>query len=467
MYRSAYLIFAFLSLLDSAISQNGNNLWYFGNNAGLDFSLGYPVAVLDGALVTADNTATVSDPITGELLFYSNGVEVWNRNHDVMPNGHGLLGNWSGGTSAIAVKLPGNNQIYYLFTTDAFAWPNGLRYSIIDLELDNGLGDVTNQKNIIVNKRSTEKVAITRHANEIDYWIVTHTWNSDEYHVYGLNEQGLSQYPIISKIGLLHGGDSYNAMGQIAFSQDGLRLASAVYFTHFELFRFDPSNGQLSDQKILNGHLNAWGVQFSQNNDFLYATRWKNDEIIQFDLTSDDEDLINESMTIIGYATGPNSLYKAGYLQTGPDNRIYVAKYESQYLGAIENPNSKGLISNYIDNAVFLGGHTCQAGLANQVFSNTLLRLPSYDSDYIIGIPPIYVIYPNPNNGNFSVKVFESKEVTFELYSTDGKLVFQDKRLFNAFEETKYSMHLMSGNYTVRLIINERLHEQKLIILND
>jgi len=77
------------------------------------------------------------------------------------------------------------------------------------------------------------------------------------------------------------------------------------------------------------------------------------------------------------------------------------------------------------------------------------------------------MIYPNPNNGNFSVKVFESNEVTLKLYSTDGKLVFQDKRLFNAFEETKYSMHLMSGNYTVRLIINGRLHEQKLIILND
>jgi len=241
-------------------------------------------------------------------------------------------------------------------------------------------------------------------------------------------------------------------------------LASAVYFTHYELFRFDPTNGQLSDQKILNGHLNAWGVQFSQNNDFLYATKWKNDEIIQFDLTSDDEDLINESMTIIGNATGPNSLYKAGYLQTGPDNRIYVAKYESQYIGAIEKPNSKGLKSHYIDSAVFLGGRTCQAGLANPVSANTFLQLPNYDSD-INGKQPM--IYPNPNNGNFSVKVFESNEVTLKLYSTDGKLVFQDKRLFNAFEETKYSMHLMSGNYTVRLIINGRLHEQKLIILND
>jgi len=212
MYRSACLIIAFLSLLGSATSQNENDLWYFGNNAGLDFSLGYPVAVLDGALVTADNTATVSDPITGELLFYSNGVKVWNRNHDVMPNGHGLLGNWSGGTSAIAVKLPGNNQIYYLFTTDAFAWPNGLRYSIIDLELNNGLGDVTDQKNIVVQEISTEKVAITKHGNGVDYCIVTHPWNSDEYNGYRFNEQGLSQSPVISKIGLFHGGDSYNAM---------------------------------------------------------------------------------------------------------------------------------------------------------------------------------------------------------------------------------------------------------------
>jgi hypothetical protein len=384
MYKSLRLMLLFLCLQSIATSQNGYNKWYFGNNAGLDFSLGYPVALLNGSLVTADNSATVSDPQTGELLFYSNGVKVWDRNHNVMPNGNDLLGHWSGGTSAIGVKLPGNNQKYYLFTTDAFAWPNGLRYSVIDLEMNDGLGDVTNQKNILISNSSTEKIAIARHDNGKDYWIVTHPWNRDEYHVYLLTEQGLNPFPHISKIGLFHGGDSYNAMGQIAFSEDGSKLASAVYHTHYEIFNFDRTNGQLSDQIILSGHSNAWGVQFSKNKDFLYTTRWMSDEIIQFDLTSGVQDTINKSYTIIGKATSPNPLYKAGYLQTGPDNKIYVAKYDSEYLGAIVVVDDNGKDIMYVDEAVFLGGRTCQAGLTNPVLPVPLVEVLSVYFEYTV-----------------------------------------------------------------------------------
>jgi hypothetical protein len=63
--------------------------------------------------------------------------------------------------------------------------------------------------------------------------------------------------------------------------------------------------------------------------------------------------------------------------------------------------------------------------------------------------------------------VFESNEVIFELYSKEGKLVYNEKRTFIAFEEYRYLMQLMSGSYTIILVINNRFFENKLIILNE
>ena len=115
-----------------------SNNWYFGSNAGITFSSGAPVALTNGALTTTEGVATISDG-SGNLLFYTNGVTVWNRNHLTMTNGTGLFGDGSSTQSAIIVKQPGNTNIYYVFTSDNDAGPNGICYSIVDMNLSLGL----------------------------------------------------------------------------------------------------------------------------------------------------------------------------------------------------------------------------------------------------------------------------------------------------------------------------------------
>jgi len=66
-------------------SQKEANIWYFGENAGLDFNSGVPVALLDGQLNTREGCATISDK-NGNLLFYTDGITVWNRSHKIMQN---------------------------------------------------------------------------------------------------------------------------------------------------------------------------------------------------------------------------------------------------------------------------------------------------------------------------------------------------------------------------------------------
>jgi hypothetical protein len=83
-----YLFLVFLLFLfNQSFSQKEANTWYFGRNAGLDFSGGTPKVLKNGAMSAQEGSAVISDRISGELFFYSNGVNVWNRNHQMMPKG--------------------------------------------------------------------------------------------------------------------------------------------------------------------------------------------------------------------------------------------------------------------------------------------------------------------------------------------------------------------------------------------
>ena len=134
-------------------SQGEWNLWYFGDHTGLDFNLGVPFVLSNNAMYALGTTSSVADSM-GNLLFYSDGIYVYNRSHILMPNGSWLFGyGYPFGQGVFAVQMINYDSIYYLFTLDAHLYPDpdpfhGLRYSVIDMRLDNQKGDIIpNQKN--------------------------------------------------------------------------------------------------------------------------------------------------------------------------------------------------------------------------------------------------------------------------------------------------------------------------------
>ena len=149
-----------------ALAQKEGNIWYFGSYAGLDFNSGSPVPLTNGALNTAEGCATISDA-NGNLLFYTDGSTIWNKNHVTMPNGTGLLGNSTSTQAGLIIKQPGSANLYYVFSifTD-FA------YSIVDMNLQSGNGDVVaGSKNIVIaGGVNSEKQCATKHANGTDVW---------------------------------------------------------------------------------------------------------------------------------------------------------------------------------------------------------------------------------------------------------------------------------------------------------
>ncbi|MBP9882859.1 MAG: hypothetical protein KBF32_05630, partial [Chitinophagales bacterium] len=128
-------------------AQQADN-WYFGVFAGLNFSTSAPVVLTDGQVNTPEGCAAVSDT-AGSLLFYTDGITVWNNQHLPMPNGTGLLAGSSCTQAALIAMQPGSSSLYYVFTLDEIGGPFGFRYSIVDMSLQSGLGDVI-EKNILI-----------------------------------------------------------------------------------------------------------------------------------------------------------------------------------------------------------------------------------------------------------------------------------------------------------------------------
>ena len=148
MKRFILLIVSLVIALTINAQKEANN-WYFGDYAGMNFGFGLPIAVTNGQLTTWEGCSSISTS-TGALLFYTDGSLVWNKNHLLMPNGTGLMGHKSSTQSGIIVPKPSDPNHYYIFTVDARDnnLQNGLRYTLVDMTLDGGLGDVVTAEKI-------------------------------------------------------------------------------------------------------------------------------------------------------------------------------------------------------------------------------------------------------------------------------------------------------------------------------
>ena len=346
--------------------KEGNN-WYFGRNAGINFNGAEPVALTDGAQYTIEGCASISDNF-GRLLFYSDGESIWNKNHIKMDSGSGLLGSVNSTQAAIIVKRPSSKNLYYIFTTDDKANPDGLRYSELDMNLDGGLGNVTNNKNVLMVAPVTENVTLVRHSNSIDFWIVTHLFGSNTFHCYLLDSAGINATPTITNVGLDISGSTINARGYLKASADGKYLG----MTHSkmgtaEIFNFNNSNGQLSNGIILDNFLRRrpYGLEFSPAGNKLYIGETQSPaNVYQYDLSNGLIGVEN-SQRLISART-----QVGGALQVGPDNKIYQAIYGSNNLSVINDPNETGDACNYDSAGISLQGKSVWFGLP--IFYNSI-----------------------------------------------------------------------------------------------
>jgi hypothetical protein len=225
--------------------QRMNNNWYFGEFAGISFNTIPPSLLTGGQISTGEGCVTVSDN-SGNLLFYSDGITVWDRTHHIMPHGTKLTGSWTTAQSALVVPFPGNNSKYYLFTLDdaTIVSQGDLKYSVVDMDLNNGFGDIIpSQKNIFVSTQLTEKL-VAANAGSCNVWVITHQRNNNRFEARLITKDGIGQ-AVFSDAGSVHSADPPNSLngltGMMKVSKNNLKIGLANLHRVIELFDFDPA----------------------------------------------------------------------------------------------------------------------------------------------------------------------------------------------------------------------------------
>lgn len=372
--------------------------WYFGQNAGLRFMPdGSVIPLSDGQLVTNEGCSSISD-VNGNLLLYTDGKTVWDRNHIIMPNGINLFGDPSSTQSGIIIPKPNDPDIYYIFTVDephqenAAVYPNGFtgsymsqpntsvpadddgfnngfNFSVVDLSVvgSNGsIGDVISKNNPLITYdinpngeeikfKCSEKITAVSDTNSNRFWVITHF--IDKFYAFKVDEIGVDANPVVTTIGSNVSVSGYrrNSIGYLKASPDGQKLAvahnqlgtelggNAAESGIIELFDFDMTTGVVSNSKTVNSNVQPYGLEFSASSEKLYASysipNNPNIELAQFDLNAAN---ITASKVIIYNATP--ALYG---LQLALNNKIYVAT-ASSVLGVINDPNENGVLCNYV-----------------------------------------------------------------------------------------------------------------------
>ena len=463
---TTYLLIFLLITGQNLFGQNQASIFYFGT-AGIDFRTDPPTALINSRMNGLESPASICDS-AGNLLFYTNGGNnpgspgtsengaIWTRNHEVMENGYLLdtAGCNSSFQGAIIIPVPGDVNRYYVFTKDCveniFIAPKenrGLRYTMVDISLNGGLGKVIEKGVPVVAydlissapiSSDNEPVSGILHDNNRDYWIFSYKMDS----IYSLlvDSTGIHSY-ITHDIG--------NGRIVISPKRDFIVFGKALY-------RLNCSNGKIFNKL----ELNASSVEFSPNGNYLYTI--KNQKLMQYDLLANN---LLSSEILIG-----NDV--SSQLSLAPNGKIYNWDYKSNRLkSVIACPNEPELNCAYQNTSFDLNGKSIERELTN-VLPNFLYRDSIVCSEpptrFLGEKDPECLINIYPNSGIDAVNITFSDDsigaCSLVIYNILGQC---QEQFYNIQEETVtlQTKTWPSGLYILRLFKNNIEHCRKKLIV--
>ncbi|HRG59966.1 MAG TPA: PKD domain-containing protein [Bacteroidia bacterium] len=347
-----------------------NANWYFGQYVNLDFTSGFPVAT-DVAFVNQ----TVFSPgagysycdDSGNLVFYTDGINVWDGNHqpiycidgvtnlfqdagvNVYSNSYtGLHQPAISSYTFIGIPFPNHPNQYYIFNC-ANPWTFGAFYTVLDLNSATPTYSTPVMYTLppSVNPYTYKwqgGLTIIPHCNGKDYWIIANrlfdvNGNNEYYQIlnaYLLTEFGLSSNPVVSNISAMR-SSVFHVLAKA--SPNGQKYVIQG-LNQFAIWDFNNSTGVFSNETIYDivyggvtydvGHFS-----FSPNSQQLYITSQPN-RVFQLDVNSG-----NFTQILAGL--------QPMRCQLGPDNNIYCGNNDtpSNYYGVINNPDTPNNSSGF------------------------------------------------------------------------------------------------------------------------
>ncbi len=457
------------------------------SNYGIDFNSGSasPFALNRPMDIFATN-ACISDSI-GQLLFYTNGQYVANSNHDSLHNSDNFNPGYATSyypkglgipQASLILPRPEHSNQYYIFHESAeiiqlssqyASHPLNLSYSIVDVNLDSGLGGIiSGKKNIhlIDDTLSWGRMSACKHSNGRDYWIVVHRYYSNIF--YKILVTPDTFLVDTQSIGLFN--PFLNYVGQSKFSDDASKYAIQLDDSTLDLFNFDRCTGILSNETplmIADGQLDLLGLAFSKSGRFLYLSN--NIYIHQLDTWAGN--IISTDQIVAQWDTFYSPLATTFYmLQLAPDNRIYISNYDgNNRLHYIEFPDSGGAACNVVQNTFITPGYNTFA-FPNMV-NYDLMNDTTSACDTVLSIKNHFTnanenainVFPNPFFNKLSFRPLDSsnEKILISIFNTTGEKLFEIQTTIKD-QELNFSF-LQSGIYILSVKSDKYFYSRKIV----
>ena len=459
------LFLSFIISAFTAFSQGEQNIWYFGENAGLDFNTNPATPLSDSAMNTIEGCSTICDE-QGNLLFYTEGSVIFNANHTVMDNGDGLLGSQSSAQSSLILSDPVTPGLYYLFCV---GYRTPVYYSVINMNANNGEGSVLMKNISLASNSSTqsvvhEKITATINSTNDGYWVCT--FGDNTYRSYEVSGGGLVQGSLNLSASSINFTDPADVRGMLKFSPDGGKIINTSMGGGAIIADFDNSTGTVTNTIALSNPnssgVSFYGAEFSQNSDLLYLD-FNSSPNGNFCTTSGRRQILVYSLNgSQNWNSDPIVLWSGineprGDLKLGPDGNIYVARSCQQWLGIITNPNNLNLVSYYPNGLQLANGTQSREGLPNtvQVFGPTAGLKTTMDN--------LIKVFPNPTSGILQLQAKNTiKSLT--IHDLNGRMLNKTSFVSGTLNETVDLENLNSGIYLITVETSEGQTTERVVV---
>lgn len=499
--RRLLLLMLFFSLVYSVFPQGYNHAWLLGydnwDKGRLTFTNNNFQYNIEQRLMEFDNTQGNISDANGNFLMSSNGIWLANKNNLMMLNGGGLNPNsftnaWQDGlpmpNGNLILSWPDDTTKYVLFhqtgNYNLNLASSELYYSIIDVTGDNGNGEVVSKNNIVFQDTLGWGLGACKHANGIDWWIVTLKHRNNVIFKFLLTSAGV-QYSGSQ----LFNFSLYNLgiVTQPTFSPDGSKFAFSggegngfgYWYHDLRILDFDRCSGIFSNPLLvdLTDGVTGFGISFSPNSKYLYVAKFN--KILQLNTDTTDIAASLDTVAVYDGFYSPSPPFATNFflMYLAANGKIYVTSASSvQHIHYIDNPDLDGLSCDVVQHGLDLNGIWHLSSVPNH---------PNYylSCDTTLGCGPCLVsvnenevhdfkfnIYPNPSTGNFNIIYMlpQNKKGKLEVFDITGKVVYEMKLpQWSTLQQISLPATLGNGIYNCVIMAGYHRASKKIAIIKE
>ena len=237
----------------------------------------------------------------GQLIFYTNGCHLYNRNHEIISGGeelnpgeiHDMVCDEYGYIAPLGasiVHFETHPHLYFLIHTGIH---NSITHSIsygplyltrLEYNPESEEVNVLSKNEILINEE-IDPFELIRHGNGNDWWLLTNSFGTNKFHKILLTPEGAVSYKE-QQVGYHFPFPPCRWQRSLSASPSGDRLVRYSSKCGAQFYTFNRCNGQLIDRGFSGLEFDVMGgggTTFSSDSEYVYFSRWYQIMKVRFD----------------------------------------------------------------------------------------------------------------------------------------------------------------------------------------